>query len=150
MFVDRRKLPHDVPWWLDTTKEAYFITINCLPRGLNQLAKSAIWDGLLESVMHRENKGVWSFSLLLAMPDHLHALLRFPAEFRPCQAFSSWKGWTAKQLGIRWQDGFFEHRLRTSESAEEKRRYILANPVRAGLCGKIEDWPFVLDRLRAD
>jgi putative transposase len=56
---------------------------------------------------------------------------------------SKWKEWTAKALGVRWQRDFFEHRLREDESFREKSDYILANPVRAGLVEKPEDWPYV-------
>ena len=56
---------------------------------------------------------------------------------------SKWKEWTAKDLGIQWQDDFFEHRLRREESRREKADYILANPVRAKLVSRSEDWPYV-------
>ena len=56
---------------------------------------------------------------------------------------SKWKEWTAKQLSIEWQQDFFEHRLRHDESRREKVEYILANPVRAGLADRVEEWPFV-------
>ena len=56
---------------------------------------------------------------------------------------SKWKEWTCKEIGIVWQDDFFEHRLRHDESRREKADYILANPVRAELVGRAEDWPFV-------
>ena len=50
---------------------------------------------------------------------------------------------TAKELGIHWQDDFFEHRLRREESRRQKADYILANPVRAALVSRPEDWPHV-------
>jgi hypothetical protein len=39
-----------------------------------------------------------------------------------------------------WAKDYFEHRVR--DSAEEQRivRYIENNPVKAGLCGDIEEW----------
>jgi len=47
----------------------------------------------------------------------------------------------SRQLAVEWQQDFFEHRLRHDESAREKADYILANPVRAGLVARPEDWP---------
>jgi hypothetical protein len=41
-----------------------------------------------------------------------------------------------------WQREFFDHLLRTPESYERKWRYVLENPVRAGLVVKSEDWPY--------
>ena len=57
---------------------------------------------------------------------------------------SSWKGYVTKKYGIKWQSGFFDHRLRDSEQRTQKLEYIRMNPVREGLCEKPEDWPFVI------
>lgn len=78
------------------------------------------------------------------MPDHVHLILAFPdGDERLQTIMSKWKEWTAKSLNIAWQRDFFEHRLRKEESFREKADYILANPVRAGLIEKAEDWPYV-------
>ena len=78
------------------------------------------------------------------MLDHLHALLSFPASDKPLRlVISKWKEWTAKQLAIEWQQDFFEHRWRREESRRAKAEYILADPVRAGLVARPEEWPFV-------
>ena len=58
------------------------------------------------------------------------------------QIVTSWKRWTARQLGISWQRDFFEHRLRHEESRREKADYILQNPIRKNLAASPEDWPF--------
>ena len=78
------------------------------------------------------------------MPDHVHLILSFPEIGKRVQTImSKWKEWTAKSLDIEWQRDFFEHRLRRDESFREKADYVLANPVRAGLVKKVEDWPYV-------
>lgn len=56
------------------------------------------------------------------------------------------KRFVAKHAGIRWQDGFFDHRLRGNESFEEKARYMRMNPVRAGLATQPEGWPYIWPR----
>ena len=60
-------------------------------------------------------------------------------------AIAEWKRWTARQEGIHWQKGFFDHRLRNNASLMEKREYILLNPTRAGLVAKPSDWPYLFD-----
>ena len=79
------------------------------------------------------------------MPDHVHALVAFPKVESLLSVVRVWKGYQAKRLGIEWQVGFFDHRIRSNESASEKRAYILMNPVRAGLVARAEDWPYILD-----
>lgn len=55
-----------------------------------------------------------------------------------------WKGYQTKRHGIAWQEGFFDHRIRSKGSEEEKADYIRMNPVRAGLVTRPENWPYVL------
>jgi putative transposase len=139
----RKHLPHDPPNWIDPTQEAFFVTINCLPRGTNQLAYGNVWTELIETLEFREERGEWNWRLILAMPDHLHGIVTFPNSFFMKKSISSWKRWLAKSQSIQWQRDFFDHRLRNLESAVEKANYIRMNPVRAGLCDNPEDWPYV-------
>ena len=141
----RSHLPHDVPNWIDPTQEVFFITINCLPRGTNQLAIPEVWKELLDSIEFREHRGEWKWRCILAMPDHLHGIVTFPNSFQPRKSISDWKRWLAGRLRIKWQDGYFDHRLRNLESATEKANYIRLNPVRAGLVDSTEKWPFKRD-----
>ncbi len=142
--IGRRSLPHDVPPNIrpDPEGEVFFITICTEPRGENQLAIPGIWDALRETIEIRESRSDIHCRLLLAMPDHLHGLFAFPGDVPMKRAITSLKGWMAKQHGIRWQRDFFDHRLRSWESAQEKATYIRQNPVRASLCAKPEDWPY--------
>lgn len=140
----RKQLPHNIPLWVDPHREIYFITINCAERLHNQLAQPDMAEKLFETVRHRQEKSLWWPHVFLLMPDHLHTLLSFPPTGKPIRTIiSKWKEWTAKTTGIRWQDDFFEHRLRQDESRLQKAIYILENPVRKNLVGRPEDWPFV-------
>jgi REP element-mobilizing transposase RayT len=139
----RKQLAHDTPNWINPTQEAFFITINCLPRGTNQLAHDSVWSALIETIVFREERGDWKWPLFLAMPDHVHGIVTFPNSFHIKKSISSWKRWLAKCHGIHWQRDFFDHRLRSSESAEEKANYIRMNPVRAGLVANPQDWPYI-------
>jgi REP element-mobilizing transposase RayT len=139
----RTHLPHDPPDWIDPTQEAFFITINCLPRKTNQLANDKVWSALIEALEFREERGEWKWRLILAMPDHLHGIVCFPNSFFMRKTISAWKRWLAKSHAIHWQRDFFDHRLRSMESAIEKANYIRMNPVRAGLCANPQDWPYV-------
>jgi putative transposase len=140
----RKKLPHEVPSWLDPQKEIYFISVNCGNRFKNQLAQPDISERIFETVRFRQEKFLWWPHVFLLMPDHLHALLSFPPSGKSLQSVvTKWKEWTAKEIGIVWQRDFFEHRLRGDESRCEKAKYILQNPVRARLVARSDDWPFI-------
>jgi putative transposase len=82
------------------------------------------------------------------MPDHLHTLLEGQAEradfrlymhaFKQRSAFN-WKRAYGRPL---WERSYFEHVLRDDESATTVARYIVDNPVRAGLIASPADYPF--------
>jgi putative transposase len=140
----RKKLPHDIPLWVDPAKEIYFVNVNCEQRSRNQLALPHVSEQLFETIRFRQERHLWWPYLFLLMPDHLHALLSFPpSDKAPESIVRKWKEWTAKELGIVWQRDFFEHRLRSDESRREKADYILDNPVRRNLVVRPEDWPYV-------
>jgi putative transposase len=81
------------------------------------------------------------------MPDHLHAIAvgisadadfkRFMAMFKQRSAFAHRKD------GRLWQEGYFEHVIRSEELIQPIAAYILANPLRAGLCENFGDYPFL-------
>jgi REP element-mobilizing transposase RayT len=137
----RSQLPHDTPAWVQIGS-TYFITICCQPRGLDQLCNQRVADGIFEAIVFRNTEGHWRAQLFLLMPDHLHALIAFPVDREMTKVIGSFKEITAKKTGAHWQRDFFDHRLRSDESLEEKAGYIRANPVRRGLVTKEDLWPW--------
>jgi putative transposase len=137
-----RKLNHSLPLLTRPEEARFFITICTKTRGVNRLCQPVIGEGILESVRWRNENKRWWCSIVLVMPDHVHLVLNFPPETRMEAAICEWKGWLAKKYRIEWQLDFFDHRLRGGESGEAKFQYILHNPVRAGLVGKPDDWPW--------
>jgi putative transposase len=141
----RRSLPHEVPTWV-RAGELFFITICCTPRGANQLCRPDIAAALFESVKHRQDRRDWFARLVLLMPDHLHALISFPADREMTKTIRLWKTFMARQHGIEWQRDFFDHRIRAAEQWELKATYIRGNPVRAGLVADAKDWLYAWER----
>ena len=45
-------------------------------------------------------------------------------------------------MGEVWQEGFFDHILRSDESYSQKWNYVRENPVRAGFVTSTEEWPY--------
>ena len=82
------------------------------------------------------------------MPDHVHFLAEGQAEDSDCLRFikraKQYSGFHYKATFRHrlWQRYGFEHTLRSDEAAISVARYILENPVRAGLVTRIGDYPF--------
>ena len=121
----RRIFQHDVPPWIDPDAGDYFITICCKQRGTDQLCARGLGEVPLESAGFYRAKEKWFPWLFLLMPDHVHLIAGFPRGYRIEEVVSAWKHFAATKYKIVWQQGFFEHRLRRNESAEEKADYIL-------------------------
>ena len=139
---ERKRLYHGTPGWVKPG-EVFFITINGKERGLNQFAKAKIAKSVFESVEKLNTKQTWWCSLMLLMPDHLHALISFPHDQNMKQVIGLFKSYQNRFLGIEWQDGFFDHRLRDDREYELKADYIRMNPLRADVCESPKSWPYV-------
>jgi len=90
------------------------------------------------------------------MPDHVHVIFTPLVNEQAKEVCSlarimdAIKGSSAHKInkaldrkGRVWQAGSFDHVLRSSESLDEKVRYILENPGRRGLVRQWEDYPWV-------
>jgi putative transposase len=94
----------------------------------------------------RRRADAWLVGYYLLMPDHLHLFcaprdLHFTIE----QWLAFWKReFSRKHLDQNWawQRNGFHHRLRDPREYADKWRYVQENPVRKGLVGQPEDWPF--------
>ena len=81
------------------------------------------------------------------MPDHLHWL--FEMNSASLAELMHWvKGSSSRAIhrthgssGALWQSGFHDHALRCDEDLAQIARYIVANPLRAGLVQQIGDYP---------
>ena len=82
------------------------------------------------------------------MPDHLHLAVegRSPASdlrrfVKVAKQRVAYMARTEFRIACIWQDGYYERVLRTLESMDTLIRYILDNPVRAGLVERAQDFP---------
>jgi putative transposase len=76
----------------------------------------------------------------VVMPDHLHWLMAL-REGELSDAVRHLKGRTARLIRYPiWQPNFHDHALRKNEDLRAIARYIVANPLRAGLVGRIADY----------
>jgi len=122
----------------------YFVTICCQQRGLNQRYREQTASVLVDAARIYHERGRWNLTLLLIMPDHLHALIGVDGQSSLSSLIRDYKRIMAKIAGVTWQRNFFDHRLRHGESLTEKFAYICQNPVRAGLVGAEDAWRYRL------
>jgi len=91
----------------------------------------------------------WSRTLaFVVMPDHVHWLVELGQIKDLCTLVMSVKSYSSRALrstglisGPLWQPGFFDHAARHDEDLVVISRYIVANPLRAGLVREIGQYP---------
>ncbi len=88
----------------------------------------------------------WLVGRYVVMPDHVHLFAGYSGSPLSLDAWVRfWKSQVSRRHrvdGHRWQQGYWDTRLRSWESYESKWEYVRGNPVRHGLAERPEDWPY--------
>jgi len=84
----------------------------------------------------------------VVMPDHVHWLFQLGEHMDLSAVVKRFKAHSAKRVnrylnrqGALWQKSFYDHAVRKEEDIQGIARYIVANPLRAGLVEHIGDYP---------
>jgi REP element-mobilizing transposase RayT len=78
----------------------------------------------------------------VVMPDHLHWLMQLGEGYELSQVVRTVKSLASKRIGRSiWQKGFYDHAVRKEEDLRSLARYIVANPLRAGLVESVGQYP---------
>ena len=78
----------------------------------------------------------------VVMPDHLHWLMQLGEGATLSQVVRGVKSLTSHRLGYAvWQRGYHDHAVRHDEDLKAMSRYVIANPIRAGLVSSVGDYP---------
>ena len=95
----------------------------------------------------KENDSAETLAYVL-MPDHFHWLLRCREEGDICKSIANVKSVSAHHINKHlnrndklWQSSFYDHAIRSEENIVHVARYIVANPLRAGLVKSLADYP---------
>jgi putative transposase len=122
-----------------------FVTV-CTKDRKAILANTAAHDLVLSAWKEADS---WQVGRYVVMPDHVHLFcapqLLIPKPLQTWIGF--WKSLVARQWLKQneapiWQRHFWDTQLRRGESYDQKWDYVVANPVRAGLVTRTEDWPY--------
>ena len=77
------------------------------------------------------------------MPDHCHWMLTLEGSYSLSQTVRMFKGQSSRLAGVSlWQRGFHDRALRRESDLLPTARYVIANPLRAGLVTRLGDYPY--------
>jgi putative transposase len=129
------------------TGPLYFVTFCTHERQLLR-AKDEVHTAFIAFAKRAELNFNVAVGRYVIMPDHVHLFVRGDDNFR----LGPWIGALKQALGKAamlsrakvqiWEEGFFDHVLRSDESYSQKWNYVRENPVRAGLVKSATDWPY--------
>ncbi len=150
----RRHLPH----W-ERAGEVYFVTVRFRRGRMSSRERRLV----LEACLYWQGRKAHVYGVVV-MPNHLHMLLqplplpeemdRPPGMARQCHSLveimHSVKSYTAHAINARrgttgplWGQESFDRIMRDQKEFLEKLRYIINNPVKAGLIADAWDYPFL-------
>jgi len=129
------------------TGPLYFVTF-CTHERQPSLAKEEVDTAFVLFAKRAEEAYNVAVGRYVIMPDHVHLFVRGDYNFRLGPWIGALKQALAKSAtlsrakGQTWEEGFFDHVLRSNESYSQKWNYVRENPVRAGLVKVAEDWQY--------
>ncbi|MEM6602224.1 MAG: transposase [Verrucomicrobiota bacterium] len=120
---------------------SYFVTW-CVEGKVAVLDNDSYFSALKTAIRQADR---WEIETVMIMPDHVHLLA---SPFHRDESVGKLAGFLKKRSRHlcrgtwQWQQGTFDHMLRSDESGRQKWEYIRQNPVRAGLVAASQDWPY--------
>jgi putative transposase len=108
-----------------------------------------IVDVVLDQIMRAAGENAFEVAAYVFMPDHLHLLIEGRSESSDLRRFAhaakqysgfAYKRSTGKRL---WQPSYYDHVLRDDDDTWGVARYLVGNPIRAGLVQNAAEYPFL-------
>ncbi|HSR88689.1 MAG TPA: transposase [Pontiella sp.] len=144
-YPDRKRPAHQPIRDRPNASRIIFLTV-CTDKRQSILDRNAVHE-LLKTCWTQADS--WLTGRYLLMPDHIHLfcspvginyppLLKWVNYWKSLSA-RSWPNRTERKV---WQRDFWDTQLRRGDSYTEKWRYVVNNPVRAGLVEESSQWPY--------
>jgi REP element-mobilizing transposase RayT len=128
--------------------QAYFLTI-CAFRARKVFTDHETASATCEQFVRASRTQRFAVLAYCLMPDHFHGLVEAEQEdcdfIRLVDRFKQATGFAYRQRtgSTLWQARFFDRVLRDDDAPIAVARYVIANPLRAGLCERPEEYPYV-------
>jgi putative transposase len=111
---------------------------------------SHVVDAAVAQFQRTTDQELFALLAYCFMPDHVHMVVEGESEKSDLRRTASlMKQRSAYVFRIAfnvawlWQEGYYERVLRSDEATDVVIRYVLDNPVRAGLVERHQDYPFL-------
>ena len=137
--TELRKVEHDYHWKIEKHLD--------LGNGSCWLKNPEI-AALVSNALRYFDRQRYSLYTWTIMPNHVHVLFGI-LDSNLESIIHSWKSYTAHEAnrllqrsGRFWQPEYFDRLIKSERQFEYCVRYVLNNPVKAGLCKEVNQWPW--------
>jgi putative transposase len=126
----------------------YFVTF-CTFGRRETFRDAAVAPMVLVQVRRTSRAAAFAILAYCFMPDHVHLLVEGTSEAADFRRFikrlkqSSGQAYSHRAKQPLWQEGYYDRVLRSGDDAKAIARYIVWNPVRAGLASVPSEYPYV-------
>ncbi|HCJ51492.1 MAG TPA: transposase [Gallionella sp.] len=127
---------------------AYFVTVALDKREHRYFADWHCGRCIVAEMRALHEDAVVNSLAWVVMPDHVHWLFEMRDKMALSAIVKRFKARSARRVndylkrgGTLWQKGFYDHAIRQEDDIRDIARYIVANPLRAGLVKHIGDYP---------
>jgi putative transposase len=141
--------PPRLPDFSYTGPHRYFLTV-CTRSRVPHFADATTGSLVVQQFLRVASQQHFEIIAYCVMPDHFHALVQgtqencnFHAMVRRWKQATGYEWKRAGHADALWQDGFFDRILRERDATEAVVRYIVSNPLRAGLVADIRDYELI-------
>jgi REP element-mobilizing transposase RayT len=121
----------------------------CCCKDLSLVLNSLLPQILIDTLLYMDSCRKIALGAFVVMPDHYHWVAVLERDSDLGQIMKSIGSYSARHInralsrsGKVWQEGYYERAIRNSENVQAVFDYIHQNPVRKGLVGRAEDWPY--------
>lgn len=141
----RKKIPYDHPY-------PYHIYNQVNNREPFWLPLHRVWDIFSEAIAVCKRLYRFKMHTIVLMPNHYHLLASFPEApihevmKRLVEEVTRKHNQQAKRVGHLFRGSYKACLVPAPSTYPHVTRYVLRNPVRAGLCDRVQDWPFTADQ----
>ena len=130
------------------TSQIYLITVCCKNREkiFQDYSAARVMSSTLHNVLKEKQSKILAW---VVMPDHMHLVLQLAEDetlaktmnrINSCSAIAVNK--VLKRHSTVWQGAYHDHALRDEEQLFAAIKYLISNPIRAGLVEKPGDYPY--------
>ena len=126
----------------------YYHIITCTAERRRVFADLRCGREVVNSLRRLESEQIARSFAFVVMPDHLHWVMQLRESKSLSVCVASMKSFAARRITAKrlarspiWQKGYMDRAIRREQDLVHVARYVVANPLRAGIVEAIGDYP---------